>query len=102
MVGMRNVVAITSAKVPIVKLFHHQCQIEADISLYNVLARKNTRLLSLYVDLDPRCKTLGYMVKMFAKICDIGDASRGSLSSYAYILVMISYLQVFTAYNIAS
>ena len=100
MVGMRNMVAFTSAKVPIVKLFHHQCQIEADISLYNVLARKNTRLLSLYVDLDPRCKTLGYMVKMFAKICDIGDVRRGSLSSYAYILVMISYLQVFTGYNI--
>jgi len=93
MVGMRNVVAITSAKVPIVKLFHHQCQIEADISLYNVLARENTRLLSLYADLDPRCRTLGYMVKLFAKICDIGDASRGSLSSYAYILMMIFYLQ---------
>eukprot|EP00092_Neocalanus_flemingeri_P000521 GFUD01000553.1.p1 GENE.GFUD01000553.1~~GFUD01000553.1.p1 ORF type:complete len:1415 (-),score=480.00 GFUD01000553.1:1102-5346(-) len=93
MVGMRNVVAITSAKVPIVKLFHQQCQIEADISLYNVLARENTRLLSLYADLDPRCRTLGYMVKLFAKICDIGDASRGSLSSYAYILMMIFYLQ---------
>jgi len=93
MAGMRNVVAITSAKVPIVKLFHHQCQIEADISLYNVLARENTRLLSLYADLDPRCRTLGYMVKLFAKICDIGDASRGSLSSYAYILMMIFYLQ---------
>merc|ERR1712025_398483 len=33
------------------------------------------------------------MVKLFAKICDIGDASRGSLSSYAYILMMIFYLQ---------
>ena len=66
MVGMRNVVAITSAKVlsplssesflhdfaifqvPIVKLIHQQCQIEADLSLYNVLARENTCLLSLY------------------------------------------------------
>ena len=156
MVGMRNVVAITSAKVlsllpsesflydfaifqvPIVKLIHQQCQIEADLSLYNVLARENTCLLSLYAgdrfhinmwmiensqsssirgfyvffvsDLDPRVRTLGYMVKLFAKVglffafsfffnknfqvCDIGDASRGSLSSYAYILMMIFYLQV--------
>jgi len=93
MVGMRNVVAITSAKVPIVKLIHQQCQIEADLSLYNVLARENTCLLSLYADLDPRVRTLGYMVKLFAKVCDIGDASRGSLSSYAYILMMIFYLQ---------
>jgi len=93
MVGMRNVVAITSAKVPIVKLIHAQCQIEADLSLYNVLARENTCLLSLYADLDPRVRTLGYMCKLFAKVCDIGDASRGSLSSYAYILMMIFYLQ---------
>ena len=114
MVGMRNVVAITSAKVlsllpsesflydfaifqvPIVKLIHQQCQIEADLSLYNVLARENTCLLSLYAgdrfhinmwmiensqsssirgfyvffvsDLDPRVRTLGYMVKLFAKV----------------------------------
>ena len=27
------------------------------------------------------------------KECDIGDASRGSLSSYAYVLLLIHYLQ---------
>ena len=27
------------------------------------------------------------------QVCDIGDASRGSLSSYAYILMMLYYLQ---------
>ena len=57
-------------------------------------ARENTKLLALYSELDPRCKTLGYMVKLFAKNCGIGDASRGSLSSYAYILMMIFFLQV--------
>ena len=71
----------------------------------------NQRILCFFVsDLDPRVRTLGYMVKLFAKVgliwllsfffnknfqvCDIGDASRGSLSSYAYILMMIFYLQV--------
>ena len=29
----------------------------------------------------------------FSQVCDIGGASRGSLSSYAYILMMIFYLQ---------
>jgi len=33
------------------------------------------------------------MVKFYAKICDMCDASRGSLSSYAYILLMLHYLQ---------
>ena len=93
MAGVKNVLAITSAKVPIVKLYHTQARIDADISLYNTLASENTKLLQLYSELDPRCKTLGYMVKLFAKVCDIGDASRGSLSSYAYILMMIFWLQ---------
>lgn len=36
---------------------------------------------------------LGYMMKRFAKVCLIGDASKGSLSSYAYVLMVIYYLQ---------
>ena len=92
--SLRNVLAITSAKVPIVKMYHYHARLEADISLYNVLAQENTRMLAMYSDLDAKCHVLGYMVKLFAKICDIGDASRGSLSSYAYILMMIFYLQV--------
>jgi hypothetical protein len=42
---------------------------------------------------SPFFQVLGYMVKFFAKMNDIGDASRGSLSSYAYILMAIFYLQ---------
>lgn len=30
---------------------------------------------------------------MFFQRCDIGDASRGSLSSYAYILMVLYFLQ---------
>ena len=45
------------------------------------------------VSVFPPLQVLGYMVKLFAKECDIGDASRGSLSSYAYILMLIYYLQ---------
>ena len=154
-------------QVPIVKLIHQQCQIEADLSLYNVLARENTCLLSLYSgDISyitillqaPTCLLLfiqesdhgtlcfcfqiltlefglsvtwssslqrsdtlslpllptylaeekkikcfgfqiivlglSWMITFVFQVCDIGDASRGSLSSYAYILMMIFYLQV--------
>ena len=61
--------------------------------LANISAMENTRMLRTYASIDPRVKTLGYVVKEFAKRCDIGDASRGSLSSYAYILMLIYYLQ---------
>ncbi|XP_077548251.1 terminal uridylyltransferase 4-like [Haemaphysalis longicornis] len=88
-----EVIAITNAKVPIVKLLHVLSGLEVDISLYNRLAQQNTRLLKTYSSIDNRVRELGYTVKRFAKTCDICDASRGSLSSYAYILMALYYLQ---------
>ncbi|XP_038142985.1 terminal uridylyltransferase 4 isoform X1 [Cyprinodon tularosa] len=92
-VGLRNILPITTAKVPIVKFEHKQSGLEGDISLYNTLAQHNTRMLATYAALDPRVQFLGYTMKVFAKRCDIGDASRGSLSSYAYILMVLYFLQ---------
>ncbi|XP_068095078.1 terminal uridylyltransferase 4 isoform X2 [Hyperolius riggenbachi] len=91
--GLRNILPITTAKVPIVKFEHRESGMEGDISLYNTLAQHNTRMLATYAAIDPRVKYLGYAVKFFAKRCDIGDASRGSLSSYAYILMVLYFLQ---------
>lgn len=88
-----NVQAISTAKVPIVKFTIRGNELEGDISLYNTLAQQNTKLLYCYSMIDPRVRVLGYAIKTFAKVCDIGDASRGSLSSYAYILMMLYYLQ---------
>ncbi|XP_065601739.1 terminal uridylyltransferase 7 isoform X1 [Cyrtonyx montezumae] len=91
--GLRNVLPITTAKVPIVKFFHVRSGLEVDISLYNTLALHNTRLLSSYAAIDCRVKYLCYTMKVFTKMCDIGDASRGSLSSYAYTLMVLYFLQ---------
>ncbi|XP_077570666.1 terminal uridylyltransferase 7 isoform X1 [Stigmatopora nigra] len=89
----RNILPITTAKVPIVKFYHVRTGLEGDISLYNRLALHNTRLLALYAAIDRRVKILCYVMKVFAKVCDIGDASRGSLSSYAYTLMVLFFLQ---------
>uniref|UniRef100_A0A8C6YE03 RNA uridylyltransferase n=1 Tax=Naja naja TaxID=35670 RepID=A0A8C6YE03_NAJNA len=91
--GLRNILPITTAKVPIVKFFHIRSGLEVDISLYNTLALHNTRLLSCYATIDPRVKYLCYTMKVFTKMCNIGDASRGSLSSYAYTLMVLYFLQ---------
>lgn len=37
--GLRNILPITTAKVPIVKFFHLRSGLEVDISLYNTLVR---------------------------------------------------------------
>ncbi|XP_006900927.1 PREDICTED: terminal uridylyltransferase 7-like isoform X1 [Elephantulus edwardii] len=91
--GLRNILPITTAKVPIVKFIHSRSGLEVDISLYNTLALHNTRLLAAYSAIDPRVKYLCYTMKVFTKMCDIGDASRGSLSSYAYTLMVLYFLQ---------
>ena len=68
-----NVLAITTAKVPIVKFYLRSCKREADISLYNTLALENTTMLATYAKLDDRVATLGYIVKVFAKVslCEV-------------------------------
>ncbi|CAF3156096.1 unnamed protein product [Rotaria socialis] len=88
-----SVQPILHAKVPIIRSKHRRLQIEIDISFHNMLAIENTRLLKAYADIDPRVSQLGYMIKHLAKSCDIGDASRGTLSSYAYIIMVIHFLQ---------
>ncbi|KAE8633221.1 hypothetical protein XENTR_v10001819 [Xenopus tropicalis] len=91
--GLRNILPITTAKVPIVKFYHVRSGLEGDISLYNTLALHNTRLLASFAAIDPRVTYLCYIMKVFTKMCDIGDASRGSLSSYAYTLMVLYFLQ---------
>ncbi|GMT19649.1 hypothetical protein PFISCL1PPCAC_10946, partial [Pristionchus fissidentatus] len=92
-----KVMAITTAKVPIVKftLRTGSGEIDGDISYYNELALHNTRLLSRYCSWtkDNLLAKLGMYIKRWAKQCEIGDASKGSLSSYAYIILMIHFLQ---------
>ncbi|XP_058492227.1 terminal uridylyltransferase 4 isoform X1 [Solea solea] len=91
--GLKNILPITTAKVPIVKFYHVRTGLEGDVSLYNTLALHNTNLLASYAAIDRRVKILCYVMKVFAKVCDIGDASRGSLSSYAYTLMVLFFLQ---------
>ncbi|XP_077547829.1 terminal uridylyltransferase 7-like [Haemaphysalis longicornis] len=86
-----KVIAITNAKVAIIQLFLVQSGLEADISLYNGLSQQRTRLLKMYSSIDNRVRERSYTIKRFAKTCDICDASRGSLSSYAYILMTLYY-----------
>ncbi|OQR76216.1 hypothetical protein BIW11_03120, partial [Tropilaelaps mercedesae] len=88
-----DVQPIASAKVPIVKFHHDSFGVDGDISLYNVLAEHNTAMLHAYSCIDERVVRLGAAFKQLVKLCDMGDASRGSLSSYAYVVMLIHYLQ---------
>ncbi|GMR57630.1 hypothetical protein PMAYCL1PPCAC_27825, partial [Pristionchus mayeri] len=95
--GIALVESITSARVPIVKFASRvdRIKIDGDISCYNELALHNSQLLRRYCawTKDEMLSKLGLFVKRWAKECDICDASKGSLSSYAYMILLIHFLQ---------
>lgn len=48
--GLRNILPITTAKVPIVKFYHVRTGLEGDISLYNTLVSAFApRILCLFI-----------------------------------------------------
>jgi hypothetical protein len=90
---------IPSAKVPILRL-RFEGRVEVDLSCQNTAALLNTRLLRAYADLDPRVRDLGIAVKLWAKAAGVCGAAFGNLSSYAFTLMVIYFMQVHTDVNL--
>ncbi|GAX84867.1 hypothetical protein CEUSTIGMA_g12288.t1 [Chlamydomonas eustigma] len=89
--GMDSVKAISHARVPVCKA---KCEgISFDVTVNNMLALVNTKMLKDYTDLDPRLRQLVFLVKWWAKRRRVNDSYRGTLSSYAYVLMCINLLQ---------
>ncbi|PON85155.1 PAP/25A-associated [Trema orientale] len=91
--SLQNVQALTRARVPIVKLMDPATGISCDICINNVLAVVNTRLLGDYARIDVRLRQLAYIVKHWAKTRGVNETYQGTLSSYAYVLMCIHFLQ---------
>ena len=84
------------ARVPILKFKDIPTQFDCDICVNNVLALRNTKLLADYAAIDPRVRTLVLIVKYWAKRRMINEPFTGTLSSYAYVLMVIQFLQTRT------
>ncbi len=67
--------------------------LECDISFNNILALRNTTLLSLYSQLDDRVRILAYIIKFWAKQRHMNSPGEGTLGSYGYILCLLQFLQ---------
>ncbi|KAI3982487.1 hypothetical protein MKX01_031226 [Papaver californicum] len=91
--NLENVQALTRARVPIVKLRDPETGISCDICVNNVLAVVNTKLLRDYAQIDGRLRQLTFLVKHWAKSRGVNETYRGTLSSYAYVLMCIHFLQ---------
>ncbi|KFK37353.1 hypothetical protein AALP_AA4G245700 [Arabis alpina] len=92
--NLQNVQALTRARVPIVKLMDPVTGISCDICINNVLAVVNTKLLRDYARIDARLRQLAFIVKHWAKSRRVNETYQGTLSSYAYVLMCIHYLQL--------
>ncbi|OMO65456.1 PAP/25A-associated [Corchorus olitorius] len=91
--NLQNVQALTRARVPIVKLMDPGTGISCDICINNVLAVVNTKLLRDYAKIDGRLRQLAFIVKHWAKSRGVNETYQGTLSSYAYVLMCIHFLQ---------
>ncbi|KAK7292541.1 hypothetical protein RJT34_15392 [Clitoria ternatea] len=91
--NLQNVQALTRARVPIVKLMDPVTGISCDICINNLLAVVNTKLLRDYAHVDVRLRQLAFIIKHWAKSRGVNETYHGTLSSYAYVLMCIHYLQ---------
>jgi DNA polymerase sigma len=86
--GMERVVCVSSAKVPIVKIWDSELQVACDINVNNPLALENTQLVRTYVEIDARVRPLAMIIKHWAKRRILNDA--GMLLGQYLIILLIS------------
>ena len=90
--GMESVQILSRAKVPIVKFIDPRSGLNVDISINNTLALYNTKLLAQYAKVDKRVRELALCIKYWALHRNISDPPNGTLSSYAWSILVINHL----------
>mmetsp|Transcript_21906 Transcript_21906/g.61218 ORF Transcript_21906/g.61218 Transcript_21906/m.61218 type:complete len:571 (-) Transcript_21906:93-1805(-) len=90
--GFTIVQKVLGAKVPILKL--KRDGVDCDLSCNNLLPVFNTRLLKAYSEIDRRIVDLTQAVKAWARSKGVHGAPHGNLSSYAFTLMSIFYMQM--------
>jgi len=106
--GFVEVKPLAKARVPVIKFTipayknnggssndggHQFPPMRVDVTLNNMLACANTKLLADYCSIDPRLAQLVALVKHWAKKRDVNNPYMGTLSSYCYVLMSIHHLQ---------
>ena len=72
--GMEHVVCVSSAKVPIVKIWDPVLQLACDLNVNNPVALENTQMIRTYVDIDARVRPLALVIKYWTRRRLLNDA----------------------------
>lgn len=91
--SMQQVQVLAKARIPIVRFRDPRSKLACDVCCNNTLALRNTAMLGDYAAIDPRMRPLVFAVKSWAKRRLLNDPYHGSLSSYAYVLLVVFFLQ---------
>eukprot|EP00188_Purpureofilum_apyrenoidigerum_P000275 Plantae.Rhodophyta-Purpureofilum_apyrenoidigerum.ctg11100.p1 GENE.Plantae.Rhodophyta-Purpureofilum_apyrenoidigerum.ctg11100~~Plantae.Rhodophyta-Purpureofilum_apyrenoidigerum.ctg11100.p1 ORF type:complete len:437 (+),score=58.88 Plantae.Rhodophyta-Purpureofilum_apyrenoidigerum.ctg11100:441-1751(+) len=91
--GWSDLTSLPHASVPIIKFRHSHLGITGDLSFGSRDGIVNSFLLKAYSELQPKFRDLTLLIKLWAKKRRVGDASKGYLSSYAWTLLVLFYLQ---------
>lgn len=90
---MEGLQELLRARVPILKMRDPMSGFRIDMCVNNELVQHNTEILRLYSSLDERLRPLCLLVKYWAKRRGVNEPYRGTLSSYAYVLLVVHFLQ---------
>lgn len=72
--GMKEVICVSTAKVPIVKIMDPEVNIACDMNVNNTLALENTRMIKTYVQIDSRVRPLAMIIKHWTRRRIVNDA----------------------------
>ncbi|KAM9742898.1 poly(A) RNA polymerase GLD2 isoform 1-T4 [Menidia menidia] len=86
-------IQLIRAKVPILRFRETGSDLEFDLNINNTVGIRNTFLLRSYANADLRVRPMILVVKKWARHNQINDASKGTLSSYTLVLMVLHYLQ---------
>ncbi|OWR54255.1 U6 snRNA-specific terminal uridylyltransferase 1 [Danaus plexippus plexippus] len=87
----QQLLAISYAKVPILKFYHTPTQCNCDLSFSNPTGIQNSKLISYFLNLDVRVLKLAVLIKYWSKIHDLTGTNL--MPSYCLTLMLIFYLQ---------
>lgn len=87
---MQKVICVSTAKVPIVKIFDPELELPCDMNVNNTQALENTRMIKTYIEIDPRVRPLAMIIKHWTKSRAINDAGKNrellGMTVFAHIL----------------
>ncbi|TRY61346.1 hypothetical protein TCAL_12131 [Tigriopus californicus] len=92
---------LDKAAVPVVKLTDKESKIKVDISFNMACGIRTAELMKFFKRKYPPLAKLAYLLKQFLHQRDLNEVFTGGLSSYALILLIVSFLQMHPRRNAA-